>query len=155
MLALLFLLLFTGPCAPTDEEALFCESCPPWEPGDGVGGAGGTDGPAGAGGSEGTGGAGGEDSGHGGEGGGWFPPLCDCDDANPCNGTEYCNENWECETLNNPTPVDDHDRCTSNLCREGLPYYEPVDVDDGDPCTRDSCHPVFGVEHDPIEGCQS
>jgi hypothetical protein len=148
---LILLLLLLGPCSSPSGEALFCEG--PTCDAMALDGGGGDGGAASA---SGEGGAGG--SGPGGDGGS-APAGCasdiECDDSNPCNGTEWCTERGECETVNNPTPVDDDDRCTRNLCRDGLPHYEPVDVDDGNPCTRDSCHPVFGVEHNPIEGCQS
>lgn len=159
MLALLFTLLLLGPCATTEEELLFCEGCVGLELAGadaGAGGAAGADpGEGGAGGA-----GGGEDgpggAGHGGEGG-EAPTGCvsdlDCANGNTCDGFEFCDDDGRCAVQPGGLPVDDQNVCTHDLCRDGLPYYEPVEIDDGDPCTRDLCHPSFGVKHYPIAGC--
>ncbi|MFW5921179.1 MAG: putative metal-binding motif-containing protein, partial [Polyangiales bacterium] len=90
----------------------------------------------------------------------------DCDDGNPCNGTERCNERGECEPGTPPT-CDDGVRCTVDTCdpdvgcthtpedgfcddgnfcngeetcsATGCQPGIPPECDDGDDCTDDSC----------------
>jgi slime mold repeat-containing protein len=137
MLALLFILLLLGPCAPTEAESLFCEgaSCEALEIADGAGGATGADpGEGGAGGSEG-------------------PPPCECDDGNPCNGFETCAGDGSCITTSGPTPLDDDNACTDDHCEDGAPVHREIPLDDGDPCTKDYCDPDLGVVHSPLAAC--
>ncbi|HZP40998.1 MAG TPA: choice-of-anchor Q domain-containing protein, partial [Candidatus Binatia bacterium] len=56
----------------------------------------------------------------------------DCDDGNPCNGTETCDG--------------------AGACVGGAP---PVCDDDGDPCTADACVPPHGCAHTRVTACST
>jgi len=70
----------------------------------------------------------------------------DCDDGNPCNGTEHC-EAGAC-TAGTPLACDDGDACngaevcnpSTGACLPGT----PLECDDGNACTDDHCEPAVG-----------
>jgi hypothetical protein len=142
MLALLFTLLLLGPCAPSEEELLFCEGCAALDLTEAEGGAGGDAGAD-------QGGSGGDPGGAGGDG----TPPCECDDGNSCNGAETCAADGSCVTTGAPVPADDRDACTDDFCDNGAPVHQEIPIDDGDPCTKDYCDHDLGVLHYPIAAC--
>jgi hypothetical protein len=154
MAALLFIILFLGPCAPTDEEALFCEDCPPLELAEGAGGAAGSSTTWGGDGGAGPGQGGADATGGDGGAGGSGPPPCECDDGNPCNGLETCAGDGSCVVTSEPEPLDDRNACTSDYCENGEPRHAEDEIDDGDPCTNDYCDPNLGIIHSPLAVCE-
>ncbi|MFW5875241.1 MAG: hypothetical protein ACOCXM_00760, partial [Myxococcota bacterium] len=104
----------------------------------------------------------------------------DCDDGDPCNGSETCDLIAdECQSGTPPT-CDDGIACTTDGCdseqgcthtpddsvcddgdacngaetcdpTEGCQSGAALDCDDGDACTVDSCDPTTGCQHDPVD----
>lgn len=74
----------------------------------------------------------------------------DCDDGDPCNGTERC---ASCACVPGSPPPDgaacnDGDACTTgDACAAGVCVGIPRDCDDGNPCTDDACDAATGCRH--------
>lgn len=107
-------------------------------------------------------------------------PL-DCNDGNPCNGQETCQEGICRPGV--PPSIGDGNPCTIDVCdpltggrhlpvEDGTPCNDPYlcygdgtcrggictgglvpDCDDGDPCTLDTCRPAYGCRHAPDPEC--
>lgn len=66
-----------------------------------------------------------------------------CDDGDPCNGLELCDEaSGVCES-GDPLDCDDSDACTTDSCNGGC-QHAPLACTDGNGCTIDSCDPLSG-----------
>jgi hypothetical protein len=137
MLALLFVLLFLGPCAP-DEESLFCEDCGPVD-GTGGGGAAGVGGAGGAGGSGsgGEAGAGGEGGTGGGDVGGGGGATSTATSASTGITEPQCVVDGDCNGAN--------DECRHTTCEDGRcvfrvePRGTPIDDEVEGDCRRVVC----------------
>ncbi len=75
-------------------------------------------------------------------------PPPECSDGNVCTD-DVCNPATGCEHLNNTSPCDDGDACTTNdACADGTCAGGPApNCDDGNGCTDDSCNPATGCVH--------
>ena len=84
--------------------------------------------------------------------GGNCTTAADCDDGNPCNGTETCGASGVC-AHGVPVVCSDGNVCNgvetcnpaTGTCVGGL----PLSCNDGNPCTDDSCNPVTGCVATP------
>jgi hypothetical protein len=78
-----------------------------------------------------------------------------CDNANACDGLEFCDPSAGCKTGPAPTCNDGH-ACTADSCDEAKGCVNlPLDgnCDDNSPCTVDLCVPgAGGCVHSPLEG---
>ncbi len=75
-----------------------------------------------------------------------IPNHAACQDTDPCNGDEICDETQGCIAGTPPECADELD-CTDDSCVEGTGcVFQPVHdrCDDGNDCTADECRPDMG-----------
>ncbi|MCH7925466.1 MAG: hypothetical protein IIC51_08030 [Planctomycetes bacterium] len=70
----------------------------------------------------------------------------ECDDGDPCNGSETCDLGSGTCQPGTPINCDDSDACTDDGCDSGTGNctHTPTNCDDGDACTVDTCDSVTG-----------
>ena len=84
-------------------------------------------------------------------------PKClssaECDDGDPCNGTELCDPSFGCVPGDEEPDCDDGIGCTIDDCEQGVGcVHDPDDslcASDGVGCTDDVCRSNSGCEYEP------
>lgn len=81
-----------------------------------------------------------------------LPQESSCDDGDQCNGQELCDGKGQC-VPGTPSPVDDNNACTEDLCDKNSGIISHFDVNCGLPSCDFFNGKAVAVSCDPAKGC--